>query len=101
VGRRLAGLAVGAFLHALQRHLRDRQQVGLLARLDGKPLPVSGVSKDPDAKPGRGAGGQAKGSKLQTLWANRVLPEAWEVTPLHEAETKVAKRLLGPAAGAG
>ena len=101
VGRRLDGLAVGAFLHALERHLRDRQQVGLLALLDGKALPVSGVSKDPDAKPGRGAGGKAKGYKLHTLWANRSLPEAWEVTPLNEAETKVAERLLGQAAGAG
>jgi hypothetical protein len=101
VGRRIDGLAVGAFLHALEQHLRDRQQLALLALLDGKALPVSGVSKDRDAKPGRGAGGKAKGYKLHTLWANRALPEAWEVTPLNEAETKVAERLLAQAPGAG
>jgi len=101
VGRRLDGLAVGAFFRELERRLRQRQQVGLLALLDGKPLPVSGVSKDPDAKPGRGAGGKAKGYKLHTLWANRALPEAWEVTPLNEAESTVARRLLRQAPGAG
>src|SRR5579885_1478276 len=40
VGRRLDHPAVGAFLRALEQHLRDRQQVRLVALLDGKPLPV-------------------------------------------------------------
>ena len=101
LSRRIDGLVVGAFLRAMEQRLRDRQQVGLLALLDGKPLPVSGVSKDRDAKPGRGAGGKGKGYKLHTLWANRALPEAWEVTPLNEAETTVAQRLLEQASGAG
>jgi hypothetical protein len=101
VGRRLDGLAVGAFLRQLEQHLRDRGQQSLLAFLDGKPLPVSGVSKDPDATWGRGAGGKAKGYKLHTLWSNRALPEAWEVRPMHEAEQTVAERLVAQAPGAG
>lgn len=101
LSRRLDGLVIGAFLHALEQYLRDRQELGLLALLDGKPLPVSGVSKDRDAKYGRGAGGKGKGYKLHTLWANRALPEAWEVTPLNAAETTVAQRLLAQAPGAG
>jgi len=101
VGRRIDGLAIGAFLRELERRLRDRQEVGLLALLDGKPLPVSGVSKDRDARHGRAAGGKGKGYKLHTLWANRALPEAWEVRPLNEAETTVAQRLLRQAPGAG
>ena len=101
VGRRIDHLAVGAFLREVERRLRDRQEVGLLALLDGKPLLVSGVSKDHDAKPGRAAGGKGKGYKLHTLWANRALPEAWEVTPLNEAESTVARRLLRQAPGAG
>src|SRR5262249_60120125 len=88
-------------LREVERRLRERREVGLLALLDGKPLPVSGVSKDPDARPGRGAGGKGKGYKLHTLWANRALPEAWEVTPLNEAETTVARRPLGEGPGAG
>lgn len=101
LGRRLDGLAVGAFLRQLEQDLRDRGQRGLLSFLDGKPLPVSGVSKDPDAAWGRGAGGQAKGYKLHALWADRALPEAWEVTPLNESEQAVARRLLRQAPGAG
>jgi hypothetical protein len=99
--RRSDGLAVGAFLHALEQYLRAHQQQGLLAFLDGKPLPIGGNSKDSDAGFGRGAGCKAKGYKLHTFWSNRVLPEAWEVTPLNEAETKVAERLLHQAAGVG
>ena len=101
LGRRLDGLAVGAFLRQLEQGLRDRGQRGLLAFLDGKPLPVSGVSKDPDAAWGRGAGGKAKGYKLHALWADRALPEAWEVTPLNESEQAAARRLLRQAPGAG
>jgi len=101
VGRRVDGPAVAAFLREVERRLRDRQQVGLLAVLDGKPLLVSGVSKDCDAKWGRAAGGKGKGYKLHTLWANRALPEAWEVTPLNEAESTIACRLLPQAPGAG
>jgi hypothetical protein len=81
--------------------LRDQGQAGLLSFLDGKPLPVGGCSKDPDAKVGRGAGRMAKGYKLHTLWGRRVLPEAWEVTPLNTDERPVGKRLLGQAPGAG
>jgi hypothetical protein len=92
---------VGVFLHALEQYLRDHQQQGLLAFLDGKPLPIGGHSKDKDAGFGRGAGCQAKGYKLHTFWANRVLPEAWELTPLNEAETKVAERLLRQAPRVG
>jgi hypothetical protein len=101
VGRRIDGLAVGAFLRQLQQELRDRGQRRLLSLLDGKPLPVSGVSKDPDATWGRGAGGKTKGYKLHSLWSNRALPEAWEVRPLNESEITVARRLVRQAAGAG
>jgi hypothetical protein len=102
VGRRIDGLAVGAFLRELERYLRDRgERALLLSVLDGKPLPVSGVSKDPDAAWGRVAGGRAQGYKLHALWSNRALPEAWEVTPLNASEQEVARRLVRQAPGAG
>ena len=53
LSRRLDGLAVAALLRALEQYLRDHQQRGLLAFLDGKPLTVSGVSQDKDAGFGR------------------------------------------------
>ena len=85
-----------------EARLRDRAGVSLLALLDGKPLPVSGVTKDPDATPGPSTGGRlAKGYKLHALWANRAAPEAWEVAPMNVSEKAVARELFAQAPGAG
>ncbi len=101
LSRRADGLPVGAILRALEQRLRQRGEQRLLSLLDGKPLLVSGVSKDKDAKRGRAAGGMGKGYKLHTLWSGRPLPEAWEVTPLNEAESVVGQRLVQQGPGAG
>jgi len=101
LSRRAYKVGVGLFWRALQQHLQQTAPAALLAYLDGKPLPIGGFSTDADARWGRGAGGMAKGYKLHTLWSNRPLPEAWEVTPLNEAETQVAEQLFQQAPGAG
>jgi len=101
LSRRADGLPVGALLRALEQQLRQQGQQRLLSLLDGKPLPVSNVSKDADAKRGRAAGGMGKGYKLHIVWSGRPLPEAWEVTPLNEAEATVAQRLVQQGPGAG
>ena len=95
LSRRLYGVGTGLFLRALEQRLRDTQDPRLLAVLDGKPLPVSRVSKDKDARVGRGAGGMAKGYKLHAVWSSRPMPEAWEVTPLNVHELTVADHLIG------
>jgi hypothetical protein len=101
LSRRLYKVGTGLFLRALEQRLRDCGEPALMAFLDGKPLPVSGVSKDPDAKRGRSAGGMAKGYKLHTVWSNRPLPEAWEVAALNVQEQVVAARLLEQLSGGG
>jgi hypothetical protein len=101
LSRRSYKVGTGLFWRALEQYLRQTAEPGLLAYLDGKPLPIGGYSTDPDARRGRGADGMAKGYKLHTLWSNRPLPEAWEVTPLNTAETKVAEQLFAQAPGAG
>ena len=60
LSRRLSTVGTGLFLRALEQRLRDSGEPRLVAFLDGKPLPVGGPSKDPEAKRGRGAGGMAK-----------------------------------------
>src|SRR5262249_55576589 len=95
MSRRVDGVATGIFWRALEQRLRHSDQPALLSFLDGKPLPVGGNSKDPDARWGRGAGGIAKGYKLHAVWSTGVLPEAWEVTPLNVGEKAVAYRLIG------
>lgn len=99
ISRRIPGLAV--FWRLLETRLRERELVGCLSFVDGKPLFVSNYSKDPDARRGYGAGGYGKGYKLHTVWANRCLPEAWDVLPLNVSEPIVAQELVVQAAGGG
>jgi hypothetical protein len=101
ISRRLYTVATGLFLHALEQRIRDSGEPRLVAFLDGKPLPVGGASKDPEAKRGRSVGGMAKGYKLHAVWSDRPMPEAWEVTPLNVHELVVAERLLEQLSGGG
>jgi Transposase DDE domain len=95
LSRRAYQVGVGLLWRALEQRLRDCQDPALVAFLDGKPLPVGGYSKDPDAGYGRGAGTMDKGYKLHTVWSNRATPEAWEVTSLKVGETTAAAELIG------
>jgi hypothetical protein len=95
LSRRLDSVGVGLLLRALEQRLRECSQPALAAFVDGKPLPVGGNSKDPDARFGRGAGCIAKGYKLHAIWTTRAVPEAWAVTPLNANEKAVAADLIG------
>ena len=102
MSRRAYSVGVGLLWHALQERLRRRSpEPALIAMLDGKPLPVGGYTKDPDAAYGRGAGMMAKGYKLHTVWSNGALPEQWEVTSLKVGETTVAGEMLARSRGRG
>ena len=78
-----------------------------LSMLDGKPLPVSPVSKDPDARPGyvgEGGGGPrgkrtGKGYKLHALASEDRRIVAWCVRPMNEHEMPVARRVLASLPG--
>ena len=99
----------------MSRRQRDPQVAGLteasageprgapaLAKvIDGKPLPVGGGSKDPDAKAGRGAGGLSRGYKLHAVWGGGALPDAWGVRPLNVHEVRVARELVPRLRGGG
>src|SRR5262249_39010835 len=75
ISRRVDSVATGLFWRALEQRVRTTGNPDLLAFIDGKPLPIGGNSKDPDARWGRGTGGVAKGYKLHAVWSNRALPE--------------------------
>lgn len=89
MSRRSDGVGVGLFWNALEQRLRNSGVPALVAFVDGKPLPIGGNSKDPDARFGRGAGCIAKGYKWHAIFAGRSVPEAWEVTPLNANEAAV------------
>jgi Transposase DDE domain len=103
MSRRIDTVGVGLLWRAVEHRLREQSAAhpALVAFLDGKPLPVGGATKDPDARYGRAAGTMAKGYKVHGIWAKRAMPEAWEVTPMNAAETTVAKRLLPQVTGGG
>jgi Transposase DDE domain len=73
----------------------------LICMIDGKPLTVSGVSKDRDAGYGRGAGGMQKGYKLHAVWATGPLPLAWGLAAMNRSEKTMARSLLPSLPGSG
>ena len=69
--------------------------------IDGKPLAVSGVTKDKDAGYGRGAGGMQKGYKFHAVWAGGPLPLAWGLAPMNHSEKTMARHLIPSLPGGG
>jgi hypothetical protein len=101
ISRRVYCVSMGVFWRKLEEPMNATGQNGVLSFLDGKPLAVGNSSKDPDARPGRAAGGFGKGYKLHAIQGNRDLPEAWEVTPMNASESIVAQQLVPQTQGGG
>ena len=83
----------------LQRVHDQFAQRGLVteaAYIDGKPLPVSPVSKDRDARRGKISGAFARGYKLPALVNERRRIVVWSVMGLNEDEKTVARQALLP-----
>jgi hypothetical protein len=64
------------------------------AVIDGKPIPVSAITKDPDARSGRGSRGFERGYKLHAVVSLCGIICDFEVTPLNVNERVPARRLL-------
>jgi hypothetical protein len=94
VSRRSRSSSVKNMFVAMELLLSLEYQGAWVKVVDGKPLPVSGFSKDPDAKWGHGAGGAAKGYKLHAIWGYGPLPLAWCVEPMNANESKRAQALI-------
>ena len=93
--RRVKSDAARAVLQRVHDELSGRGvDVAGLRYVDGKPLPVSPVSKDPDAARGRVSGGYAKGYKLHAFITAGRRVAVWSVTPLNVAEQSVAAEML-------
>jgi len=101
MSRRLRSLAVAACLRAVEARLRGAGPPDLVRVIDGKPLVVGGLSHDPDARCGHGAGKIAKGYKLDVIWGGRPVPEAWAVVPLNVNEAVPAPGLIAAAGSYG
>ena len=89
--RRVKTVRVTRMLQAVNAYLTRTQAPVTLSFLDGKPLPISFCSRDPDARVGYATKGFAKGYKLHA-WAaadGRIL--RFTVRPMNEGEAKVAR----------
>ena len=81
----------------LQRAHDDLAAAGIatgLSCLDGKPLTVSPVSRDRDARRGHVSGGFAKGYKLHAWLTEDGRVPLWAVAPLNADEKTVARLLI-------
>jgi hypothetical protein len=89
--RRVKTPRVTQMLHAVNACLtRTDAPVGL-SFIDGKPLPISFCSRDPDARVGWATKGFAKGYKLHALATADGRIPCCEVRPMNEGEAKVAR----------
>ncbi|MEM1423927.1 MAG: transposase [Planctomycetota bacterium] len=94
--RRLRSTRVGAMIERVGARLADRGGRTRLAFLDGKALPVSESSADPDARTGRGNGRFSRGYKVHALCdSSRKIRRFW-LTPMNEGEPTVARERLAP-----
>ena len=89
--RRVKSDAVQAILQRVDDELSGRGIDATAVRfVDGKPVTVSPVSKDPDAAKGHVTGGFAKGYKLHAFVDDRRRIAVWSVMPLNVDEKPVA-----------
>ena len=94
MSRRLRCNQTHTFIRSVIKRLTEAERCRLVKAIDGKPLPVSKITADPDAAYGRGAGGMDKGYKLHAICSLFNEPIAWEVHPLNVSEPAVAKTLI-------
>jgi hypothetical protein len=92
--RRLKSPRVLAMIQAVERRLVGTESGEQLGFFDGKPLPVSESSGDPEAKTGRGNGQFSRGYKLHA-WATQAQKiKVFCVTAMNAGETTIAREAL-------
>jgi Transposase DDE domain len=94
MSRRLRTAEVSEMIAAIEQNVLLQPGATWVHAVDGKALPVSRHSTDPDARFGRGAGGQDKGYKLHVLYGQNGSIAAHAVEPLNVDERIVARRLI-------
>jgi hypothetical protein len=95
MSRRLRTKSIKEFLKALeQKIIAPKVPHSLVWLIDGKPLTISGCSKDKQAGYGRAAGGKAKGYKLHAIVGKSGGIANWRIAPMNKDERVMAERML-------
>lgn len=101
LSRRLRSRSVEKLLLAMEQTLGEDPRSCWTKYIDGKPLPIGGYSKDPDAKWGRATSGKAKGYKLYAIVGHHSLPLVWHIDAMSVNENKVSRQLIPQLRGGG
>jgi len=101
LSRRLRSASVCGLLEQLEAQVLAPKGHCLVWAIDGKPLMISGCSKDRQAGYGRAAGCKAKGYKLHVLVNSQGSVAAWRTAPMNKDERIMAERMLRTAAVQG
>jgi hypothetical protein len=94
MSRRLKSVSVRELLGRLEERVIAPKEPGLFWMIDGKPMTISGCSKDRQAGYGRAAGGKAKGYKIHAIVDTAGDIAAWRVAPMNKDERVMGERLL-------
>jgi hypothetical protein len=94
MSRRLRSASVQAVLNAMEKRVVAPREPNVFWMIDGKPLTISGCSKDRQAGYGRAANCKAKGYKIHAIVGADESIAAWRVAPMNKDERVMAKRLV-------
>ncbi len=92
--KRLKSERIEAMIRRVFVRLAARDQPADMAFIDGKALPISESSKDPDARTGRGNGRFSRGYKLHALADSACRIRAFCMRPMNEGEPPIAREHL-------
>ncbi len=103
LSRRLRRPQTVELMVAVEQHLLALVMVSRywVWSIDGKALPVSPVSKDPDVSVGYASRGWMKGYKFHAVWGSAPMPAAWGLSPLNTSEKTIAQELICSLPGEG
>lgn len=101
LSRRIRGERCTEILQSVYKQIAEVDRPTELNKVDGRPFPVNGCTKDRQARAGRVSGGFARGYRLHQLVSadQRVLN--WTVAPMNEPETTHAQALIETATAVG
>jgi Transposase DDE domain len=94
MSRRLRSASVVALLNALEHRIVAPTKPALFWMIDGKPLAISGCSKDRQAGYGRAASCKAKGYKMHAIVSSEGAIASWRIAPMNKDERVMAERML-------
>ncbi len=94
VSRRMRQQRMPRLLERLRCALDPRGAAGVIAVIDGMPMPIGPHSHDRQSGYGRAASGKARGYKLHAIVASSSRVIAWRVAPMNIDERTMARRML-------